>query len=58
MRYLTTESNPYELPSLLSEDEQDLVMLYRAAEPTARTYARDMLASHPEIKKDTESTTA
>ena len=54
MRYLTTESNPYEVPSLLSEEEQDLVLLYRAAEKTARQYARDMLASHPEIKQDAE----
>jgi len=54
MYYLTAESNPYELPSLLSEEEQELVVLYRAAEETARKYARDMLASHPEIKQDTE----
>ena len=55
MRYLTTESNPYEVPSLLSEDEQELILLYRAAEPTAREYARDMLSSHPAIKKAEES---
>jgi len=55
MRYLTTESNPYEVPSLLSKEEQELVVLYRAAEKTAREYAREMLASHPELKQDMAS---
>ncbi len=34
----------------LSTEEQELVFLYRRAEPTARSYAREMLSSHPQEK--------
>lgn len=37
----------------LKRDERQILRLYREAEPTAREYARDMLASHPSKRKET-----
>ncbi len=47
MDYLTAKRNLNDLPSLLSDEEQDLVRAYRAATEAAREIAMETLVNHP-----------
>ena len=53
MNYLTSDMDPYALPSLLNDEEQRLIRAWRGADASARQYALIILeSSQIEPKKE------